>query len=60
MPDTLIRNISHLATFDARDRELEGADILVSGSRVAAVGYDLEVGDSVEIIDGRGLLALPG
>lgn len=60
MPDTLIRNIGHLVTFDASDRELEGADLLVSGSRIAAVGYDLDVDDSVEIIDGRGLLVLPG
>lgn len=60
MPDTLIRNIGHLVTFDANDRELEGADLLVSGTRIAAVGYDLEADDSAEVIDGRGLLVLPG
>ena len=60
VPDTLIRNISHLVTFDANDRELDGADLLVSGSRVAAVGYGLEADDSAEVIDGRGLLVLPG
>jgi 8-oxoguanine deaminase len=60
MADTLIRNISHLVTFDDRDRELEGADVLISGRRIAAVGYDLEVDESVEVIDGTGLLVLPG
>lgn len=60
MPDTLIHNISHLVTFDDRDRELAGADVLISGQRIAAVGHDLDVDDSVEIIDGSGLLVLPG
>ncbi|WP_420637860.1 amidohydrolase family protein [Candidatus Poriferisocius sp.] len=60
MTDTLIRNISHLVTFDAGNRELEDADLLVSGSRIAAVGHHLEVDDTVEVIDGQGLLVLPG
>ena len=60
MGATLIRNISHLATFDDHDRELEGADVLVSGPRIADVGHNLTVDDSVQVIDGTGLLVLPG
>ncbi len=60
MVDTLIRNISHLVTFDDRDRELADADVLVSGRRIVAVGHQLEVDESVDVIDGRGLLVLPG
>ncbi len=60
MADTLIQNISYLVTFDDRDRELADADILVSGQRIVAVGHGLEVDDSVEVIDGSGLLVLPG
>lgn len=60
MVDTLIRNISHLVTFDERDRELADADLLVSGQRIVAVGHQLEVDESVDVIDGSGLLVLPG
>ena len=60
MTDTLIRNISHLVTFDDDERELEGADLLISGSRIAAVGHGLEADDSAEVVDGSGLMVLPG
>ena len=57
---TLLRRLSHVATFDEEDRELAGADILVDGPRIAAIGHDLP-GDGVDrVLEGTGLLALPG
>jgi len=66
--DLLLRRIEHLVTFDDTDRELRGVDVLVRGSRIAAIGPDLaerpELGidgdDDLEVVDGRGRLVLPG
>jgi len=60
MSDTLIRNIDHLVTFDDHDRELKGADLLLSGPRVKAVGFNLDADEHVQVIDGAGLLVMPG
>ena len=60
MKDTIIRDISHLVTFDSDDRELEHVDIRISGQRIAEVGRDLKTKADDEIIDGDGLLVLPG
>ncbi|TQM36799.1 cytosine/adenosine deaminase-related metal-dependent hydrolase [Pseudonocardia cypriaca] len=56
----LLRKLAHVATFDAEDRELRDADILVEGPRIAAIGEDLATDGVDRVIDGRGLLALPG
>jgi 8-oxoguanine deaminase len=57
----LIKNAACVATFDSRMRELGGADVLVEGNRVAAVGENLAPppGD-FRLIDARGMLCLPG
>lgn len=56
----LIQGLSYVVTFDEESRELKDADILIDGPRIAAVGQGLS-DDRVEtIIDGRGLIALPG
>ncbi|MEM7123152.1 MAG: amidohydrolase family protein [Pseudomonadota bacterium] len=58
----LIRNASVL-TLDQEDRFLETSDILIDGDRIAAIGDDLvrtEAGATERVIDGTGLLAMPG
>ncbi|MBE1583761.1 amidohydrolase [Nonomuraea angiospora] len=56
----LLRRLAYVATFDTEDRELTDADILIDGPRIAAIGHDLPAGDVERVIDGTGLLALPG
>ena len=57
---TLIKDLEHVVTFDDEDRELEGADILIDGPAISAVGWDLPSDGVDTVIDGRGLIALPG
>ncbi|MEO3796710.1 amidohydrolase family protein [Nonomuraea sp. B10E15] len=56
----LLRGLAYVATFDAEDRELTGADILIDGPRIAAIGHGLPADGVDRVIDGTGLLALPG
>ncbi len=57
---TLIRN-AHVLTFDAGDRDYPRADILIEGSRVAAIGPDpLPGADGATVIEASGKLAMPG
>lgn len=60
MTATLLQNISHLVTFDDRDRELRDVDLLVQDRRIAAIGSGLDVPRGAEVIDCSGLLVLPG
>lgn len=57
----LIKN-AHVLTLDDADREHPRADILVRGTRIAAIGPDLEApaGEDVRVIDAAGQLAMPG
>ena len=58
----LIQNASIL-TLDQDDRFLDTSDILIVGNTIAAIGADLNkgnVGAPERIIDGTGLLAMPG
>jgi 5-methylthioadenosine/S-adenosylhomocysteine deaminase len=58
----LIRN-AHVLTLDSEDTEYESADILINGSIIEAIGPDLELPHAAadsEIIDARGMLAMPG
>ncbi len=48
------------ATFDDDDTELAHADVLVEDGVIAAVGVDLDPGPVDRIVDGRGLVLLPG
>ena len=61
MASVLIRNAAIL-TLDSADRFIERGDILVEGSRIAAVGeIDGARKDRVDtVIDGAGFLAAPG
>jgi cytosine/adenosine deaminase-related metal-dependent hydrolase len=56
----LLRRLSHVVTFDGEDRELRDADILIEKGVVVAVGQDLPAENVGRVIDGTGLLALPG
>ena len=58
----LIRN-ARVLTMDDDDTELPLADILVRGTRIAAVGPDLDAsheGEDLEIIPAENMLAMPG
>ena len=54
---------AHILTLDAETSEFDCADILINGSSIEAIGPDLrfpEGADDTQIIDARGLLAMPG
>lgn len=55
---TLLRG-GHVVTFDDALGELVGADVLVEGDRIAAVGEAVDAPDA-EIVDVRGHVVLPG
>jgi cytosine/adenosine deaminase-related metal-dependent hydrolase len=57
---TLLRGLSHIATFDDDASELRDADILIEDGVISAVGAALGADGVDRVIDGRGLLALPG
>jgi 5-methylthioadenosine/S-adenosylhomocysteine deaminase len=57
---TLIRN-ARVLTLDAQDREHPRADILVEGSRIAAIGPGPLLGaEGARVIEAAGKLAMPG
>ncbi|MDO4572566.1 MAG: amidohydrolase family protein, partial [Clostridia bacterium] len=53
-----IKNARAVVTCDDEDRVLRGADILLDGGRIAAIGR--WEGGADETIDGRGLAVFPG
>jgi cytosine/adenosine deaminase-related metal-dependent hydrolase len=55
---TLIRNAT-VITVDPQLGNLDQGDILIEGSKIAAVGTGLEAGGA-EIIDGTGTIVMPG
>ncbi len=56
----LIKN-ARILTMDDRYNEYGKADILVDGTKIAAIGPDLQVtGPSIRTIDASGKLAMPG
>ena len=58
----LIRD-AHVLTMDEQDREFSRADILIEGSKIAAIGPDLDVSSAppdLRSIEASGLLAMPG
>jgi 5-methylthioadenosine/S-adenosylhomocysteine deaminase len=62
----LIRNASLVLTMDPTLGDggllgpLENADVLLAADRIAAVGAHLTSPDGAHIIDGRGLIIMPG
>ena len=56
----LMQGLSYIVTFDDEGRELRDADVLIDGPRIVAVGPGLSEDGVDRVIDGRGLIALPG
>src|SRR5262245_18370707 len=62
----LIRNASLVLTMDPNlgDEsilgQLENADVLIVGDQIAAVGVNLATPPGVNVIDGRGMIVMPG
>jgi len=56
---TLIKN-ARVLTMDDQYSEYARADILVEGTKIAAIGPDLAVAFEVQVIDASGKLAMPG
>ena len=55
----LIRNAEHILTMDDHRTELFGADILVSGGKIRAIGPKLSQPEA-EVIDATGCVVTPG
>jgi 8-oxoguanine deaminase len=56
----LLRGCELVATFDDAGTELAGADVLVDGATIAAVGPGLSADGCDRVVDGTGLVVLPG
>jgi cytosine/adenosine deaminase-related metal-dependent hydrolase len=56
----LLRGCDLVATFDDSDTEIEGGDVLVDDDVIVAVGTGLTDDGCTRVIDGAGLVALPG
>jgi 5-methylthioadenosine/S-adenosylhomocysteine deaminase len=54
----LVRD-AYLLTMDGDDTGLRVGDVRIEGERIAGVGPGLEA-DGAEVIDGRGMIAMPG
>ncbi|MBL8381451.1 MAG: amidohydrolase family protein [Burkholderiales bacterium] len=59
MARILIRR-ARVLTLDGDDRELDRADILVDGARIAAIGAQLDAAGVDRVIEADGKLAMPG
>ncbi|MWD29549.1 8-oxoguanine deaminase [Aquicoccus sp. SCR17] len=60
MPDLLIRAADTILTMDDDRRELSGADILLQGGAIVAIGADLEAPPGAEILRAEGCVVTPG
>ena len=58
MPETLIRNAHTILTMDDTARELCGADVLLKGGVIVAIGQGLRT--SGDIVDAAGCVVTPG
>lgn len=59
MPDVLIQDADVVVTMDANRREMAGADVLLRGGVVAAVGVGLKA-PGAEVVSARGCVVTPG
>lgn len=57
---TLLQRLSYVATFDDARHELTDADIMIDDNQIIEVGANLNPAGMDRVIDGRGLIALPG
>ena len=56
----LLRGADLVATFDDAGTEIAGGDVLVDGTTIAAVGVGLPADGCDRVVDGTGLVVLPG
>lgn len=49
-----------VVTMDPAIADLTNGDVLIEDDRIAAVGVDLEAGESVEVIDASDMIVMPG
>lgn len=57
---TLWRDVLLITMSNAHRSRPFRSDLLVSGTRIEAIGRDLEAGEDTTVIDGSGLLIIPG
>ncbi len=57
-PDRILIKNAVVLTMEPGAETLEGADVLVEGSRIARIGHDIEA--DAEVIDGSAHIVLPG
>lgn len=55
----LIRNADYILTMDDARRELRGADVLLQGGQIAAIGQGL-VAEGADVLEARGCVVTPG
>jgi 8-oxoguanine deaminase len=55
-----LRGCDLVATFDDAGTELRGGDVVVDGTLIEAVGVGLDTASCDRVIDGTGLVVLPG
>lgn len=61
MKKTLIKNADWIITMNSEQRRLRNSNILIEGPAIAAIGENIEQPENVdEVIDGRGMIAVPG
>ncbi|WP_088225983.1 8-oxoguanine deaminase [Desulfosporosinus sp. FKB] len=56
----LIKNLHTLVTCNDQDQILQNVDLLIEGPKIRAIGKHLTFDGPLEVIDGRGKLAVPG
>ncbi|KQB97197.1 hydroxydechloroatrazine ethylaminohydrolase [Loktanella sp. 1ANDIMAR09] len=59
MVETLIKHADHIITMDDKRHELQGADILLRGGVVAAIGQNL-MADGATVFHAKGKIITPG
>lgn len=59
-PPLLVKNALRVATMDDAGTELAGADVLMKGRVILAVGKNLEAPDDAKVLDASGCVVIPG
>lgn len=58
--ETLIRQAAAVVTMNAARAELAGADVLIRGGVIVAVGVGLKAGPGAEVVNAQGCVVTPG
>lgn len=60
MPDILVKSADAVVTMNAARAELAGADVLIAGGVIAAVGHGLAAPAGAEVVLAQGCVVTPG